>query len=274
VTGNPEELSAQFAEALVAVQKGLKNTKMLWQGLGYGTGGLVLAFLPSIGNAEVAGVTLATVPLLTISAMVCMYSMENGTKLVSKAYSKAGGVATEVCADPNPHPHPHPHPLTLTLKAYSKAGGAPPRCVLICVRSPSKPWPWFATWHALACVLSHRTPSLHLRIAPTHTHQHHAPRSASAIATAVPLLDAHYQRPRRRAHLPAPLHCCARSGARRVSILNSTIFMGSPNPKPDPKPNPKPNRNPLRSLRCAASPSSTRPSSWARLASLSRRISS
>lgn len=57
---HPEELSTKFAEAMVKVQKGLKAQGMLFEGLGYGSGGLVLAFVPAFGNPEVASTTLPT----------------------------------------------------------------------------------------------------------------------------------------------------------------------------------------------------------------------
>jgi len=94
-TSNPEELSTQFAEAMVKMQKGFKAQTMIFLGFGYGTGGLAVAFIPSLGNPEVAGVTVATVPLLIIAAVAMMYFVENGTKQVAKAYASAGGIATE-----------------------------------------------------------------------------------------------------------------------------------------------------------------------------------
>lgn len=94
-TSNPEELSTQFAEAMVKVQKGFKAQVMICLGIGMGCGSLVLAFLPSMGNAEVAGVTLATVPLLIIAGLAMMYLVENGERLRANAYGKAGGIATE-----------------------------------------------------------------------------------------------------------------------------------------------------------------------------------
>ena len=92
---NPEELSVQFSDATVKVQKGLKQTRMIFLGFCYGTGGLVMAFMPSFGHPAVAAITVATVPLLIVSASVMMYFVENGAKLVSKAYGHAGGIATE-----------------------------------------------------------------------------------------------------------------------------------------------------------------------------------
>ena len=92
---NPEELSTTFAEAMVKVQKGFKAQFMICIGLGMGFGSLVLAFLPSMGNAEVAGVTLATVPLLIVAGGVMMFFVGNGEKLREKSYSKAGGIAAE-----------------------------------------------------------------------------------------------------------------------------------------------------------------------------------
>ena len=94
-TSNPEELSTVFAEAMVKVQKGLKATMPMCEGLGYGFGSLVVCFVPSIGNPEVAGITFATVPLLIVPALLMMNVMENGGKVVDKAYAQAGGIATE-----------------------------------------------------------------------------------------------------------------------------------------------------------------------------------
>ena len=94
-TSNPEELSTQFAEAMVKVQKGLKAQNMLCIGLGMGGGSLVMAFLPTMGQPEVAGMTMATVPVLIIAASGMMYLVENGERLRAKSYGRAGGVATE-----------------------------------------------------------------------------------------------------------------------------------------------------------------------------------
>ena len=135
---NPEELSTQFAEAMVKIQKGLKSIAVLFMGLGYGFGGGILAFLPSVGNWEISLVTLGTVPILVIAASIMMYVVGNGAKLVAAAYGQAGGVATEVrdltcrspplplsaylsntCWDPPPYPNTqtraHPHPTACAL---------------------------------------------------------------------------------------------------------------------------------------------------------------
>lgn len=92
---NPEELSTQFAEAMVKVQKGFKSISMMLMGLGYGIGATIVAFIPSIGQWEVALVVMATVPLLIGAASLMMYVVQNGSKLVDKAYAQAGGIATE-----------------------------------------------------------------------------------------------------------------------------------------------------------------------------------
>ena len=92
---NPEELSTTFAEAMVKVQKGLKAQNMICIGLGMGMGSLVLAFLPSLGNPEVSGVTLLTVPLLMVAGGAMMYFVGNGEKLREEAYARAGGIAAE-----------------------------------------------------------------------------------------------------------------------------------------------------------------------------------
>ena len=92
---NPEELSTTFAEAMVKVQKGLKAQNMICIGLGMGLGSLVMAFLPSMGNPEVAGVTMATVPLLMVAGAVMMFFVGNGEKLREKSYARAGGIAAE-----------------------------------------------------------------------------------------------------------------------------------------------------------------------------------
>lgn len=94
-TSHPEELSTRFAEAMVKVQKGFKSLPMIFMGLGYGFGGMVFAFLPQYGHPAVAGVTVATVPLLVLAGSGMMYFVENAGKLVTKAYGNAGGVATE-----------------------------------------------------------------------------------------------------------------------------------------------------------------------------------
>ncbi|CAK0894350.1 unnamed protein product [Prorocentrum cordatum] len=94
-TSHPEELATRFAESMVKVQKGFKSLPMVFMGLGYGIGAMVLAFLPQYGHPAVAGVTIATVPLLACSGMVMMYFVENGSKLVGNAYASAGGIATE-----------------------------------------------------------------------------------------------------------------------------------------------------------------------------------
>jgi len=92
---NPEELSTQFAEAMVKIQKAFKAQAMLFVGIGYGGGGFILAFVPQLGNPEVAGVTLLSVPILICSAVAMMYLVEHGSKMITKAYGVAGGIATE-----------------------------------------------------------------------------------------------------------------------------------------------------------------------------------
>ena len=92
---NPEELSTQFAEAMVKIQKAFKAQTMLFVGIGYGGGGFILAFVPQLGNPEVAGVTLLSVPILICSAVAMMYLVEHGSKMITKAYGVAGGIATE-----------------------------------------------------------------------------------------------------------------------------------------------------------------------------------
>eukprot|EP00930_Biecheleria_cincta_P036948 TRINITY_DN25328_c0_g1_i1.p1 TRINITY_DN25328_c0_g1~~TRINITY_DN25328_c0_g1_i1.p1 ORF type:complete len:1416 (+),score=259.33 TRINITY_DN25328_c0_g1_i1:58-4248(+) len=94
-TSHPEELSTRFAEAMVKVQKGFKSLPMIFMGLGYGFGGMIFAFLPQYGHPAVAGVTLATVPLLMLAGSGMMYFVENSNKMVANAYANAGGVATE-----------------------------------------------------------------------------------------------------------------------------------------------------------------------------------
>ena len=90
----PEEISVAFTSAMTKVQKGLAAPAfMLFEGIGYGTAGFALGFFY---EAEVAGVTLATVPLLILPATVMMSVVENGAKAISGAYSTAGGIATEV----------------------------------------------------------------------------------------------------------------------------------------------------------------------------------
>ena len=92
---NPEELSTMFAEALLKVQKGLKAQNMICLGTGMAVGSTVIAFLPSLGNAEVSGVTIATVPLLFVAGVVMMWFVGNGERLREKAYARAGGIASE-----------------------------------------------------------------------------------------------------------------------------------------------------------------------------------
>ena len=92
---NPEELSTKFAEAIEVVRKGLKSQSMLFEGLGYGCGALILAFTPGVGNPEVSAIAIGTVPLLVIPAVGAMHFVENGGKMLAKAYAKAGGTATE-----------------------------------------------------------------------------------------------------------------------------------------------------------------------------------
>ena len=71
-TSNPEELATKFAEAMVKVQKGLSSQSMqVFEGLGYGTGGLAMGFY---FQPEVAAITLATVPLLILPASVILSS--------------------------------------------------------------------------------------------------------------------------------------------------------------------------------------------------------
>ena len=94
-TTNPEELSTKFAEAIEVVRKGLKYQTMIFEGLGYGLGALVLALLPSIGQPAVCGITLGTVPFLVIPISVLMYIGQNSAKMYAKAYARAGGIATE-----------------------------------------------------------------------------------------------------------------------------------------------------------------------------------
>ena len=86
---NPEELSTVFAEAVGKVQKGLKAQNMLFMGLGYGLGALVLAFLPAYGSWSVALVTLATLPILIVAVMMMMYLATGGDKTVAKACTLA-----------------------------------------------------------------------------------------------------------------------------------------------------------------------------------------
>jgi len=92
---HPEELATRFAEAMVKVQKGFNSLPMIFMGLGYGLGAMILAFLPQYGHPAVAGVTVATVPILALAGMGMMYFVENGAKMVAKAYANAGGTATE-----------------------------------------------------------------------------------------------------------------------------------------------------------------------------------
>ena len=94
-TSNPEELTTKFAESMLKVTKALKSIPPIFNGLGYGFGGLVVALVPTLGNPEVAGVTLATVPILIIAASGMMYVMQTGGKKVSDAYAEAGGTVTE-----------------------------------------------------------------------------------------------------------------------------------------------------------------------------------
>ena len=92
-TSSPEELTTRFEEAMVKVQKGLSAPAfMFFEGLGYGLGSLVMAF---VYEPVVAGITIAAVPLLIIPASLMMYLVEHGAKIVSSAYGKAGGIATE-----------------------------------------------------------------------------------------------------------------------------------------------------------------------------------
>lgn len=58
---------------------------VVFEGLGYGVSSFIVAFLY---QAEVAGVTLAAVPLLIISAGIMMFIMENVNKVVTTAYGK------------------------------------------------------------------------------------------------------------------------------------------------------------------------------------------
>ena len=92
-TSNPEELATKFSEAMVKVQKGLSSSSFaMFEGFGYGTGGLAMGFYY---QPEVAAITLATVPLLIVPFSVIFYIVENGQKIIAKAYGKAGGIATE-----------------------------------------------------------------------------------------------------------------------------------------------------------------------------------
>jgi ABC-type multidrug transport system fused ATPase/permease subunit len=83
-TSSPEELTTRFEEAMVKVQKGLSAPAfMFFEGLGYGLGSLVMAF---VYEPVVAGITIAAVPLLIIPASLMMYLVEHGAKIVSSAY--------------------------------------------------------------------------------------------------------------------------------------------------------------------------------------------
>jgi ABC-type multidrug transport system fused ATPase/permease subunit len=92
-SSSPEELTTRFEMSMHKVQKGLSAPAfMLFEGLGYGLTSFIMGF---VYHPETAGITLATVPLLIISASVMMYIVEKGGKIVTSAYGKAGGIATE-----------------------------------------------------------------------------------------------------------------------------------------------------------------------------------
>ena len=75
------------------VQKGLSaSTFLMFEGTGYGVTSFVMGF---VYQAEVSGITLATLPLLVISFGLMAYIMDKGGKIVTDAYGKAGGAATE-----------------------------------------------------------------------------------------------------------------------------------------------------------------------------------
>jgi len=78
---------------MVKVQKGLNaSTFLMFEGSGYGITSFVMGF---VYQAEVSGITLATLPLLIISFGLLAYLMEKGSKILSDAYGQAGGAATE-----------------------------------------------------------------------------------------------------------------------------------------------------------------------------------
>ena len=73
------------------VQKGLSaSTFLMFEGTGYGVTSFVMGF---VYQAEVSGITLATLPLLVISFGLMAYIMDKGGKIVTDAYGKAGGAA-------------------------------------------------------------------------------------------------------------------------------------------------------------------------------------
>ena len=92
-TSNPEELASKFAAAMVKLQKGVGGmTFMMFEGLGYGLGSFIMAFYY---QWEVTLITLSTIWLLVIPAGWMMYTINTKQKVLSKAYGKAGGIATE-----------------------------------------------------------------------------------------------------------------------------------------------------------------------------------
>ena len=72
------------------MQKGLAaSTFIIFEGLGYGFGSVIVAFAY---EARVAGVTMAAVPVLVIAASVCMYIAVEGAKIVNNAYGQAHSI--------------------------------------------------------------------------------------------------------------------------------------------------------------------------------------
>ena len=67
-------------------------TFMMFEGLGYGLGSFIMAFYY---QWEVTLITLSTIWLLVIPAGWMMYTINTKQKVLSKAYGKAGGIATE-----------------------------------------------------------------------------------------------------------------------------------------------------------------------------------
>lgn len=96
-SARPEELSARIADGMAKVEKGLGGSVfVLFEGVGYGVGGLVVGL---IYQPAVAGITLATVPLLILPASALMYVLQNGSQRAGCSGEPGGAV-------PQPSPRP------------------------------------------------------------------------------------------------------------------------------------------------------------------------
>ena len=75
-SSSPEELTTKFESSMVKVKKGLSASAfLLFEGLGYGLGSLILGFYY---QWAVSLITFATVPLLIIPASYAMHIVEKG----------------------------------------------------------------------------------------------------------------------------------------------------------------------------------------------------